>query len=55
MKYVYITYINQVKGSRHWYMDRVYLKKLDAEQRTKNICKKFPKGAYLIDKWRLYE
>jgi hypothetical protein len=55
MKYIYIVYLNDIKGSRHWYMDRIYTTKKSAEKRISKIKPKFGKGAYLIDKWKLYD
>jgi len=55
MKKIYIVDINRHLGSRHWYMDRIYLYKKDAIQRGKQITKKFPNGGYNITEWKLYE
>jgi hypothetical protein len=55
MKMVYVVDINRTLGGRHWYMDRIYLKKKDAIKRGKWIMTKFPNGGYHITEWRLYE
>lgn len=55
MKTVYVVDVNHNLGSRHWYMDRIYAKKSDAQKRGKWIKEKFKKGGYSITEWLLYE
>lgn len=54
-KYVYVLYINRKLGTKHWYIDRIYIKEKNANIRGKIITSKFKKGGYTIEKWRIYE
>jgi hypothetical protein len=55
MKKVYIIDVNKELGSRYWYMDRVYITKVNAIKRGEEFKRKFPKGGYTITEWRLHE
>ena len=55
MKIVYVTDVNRNLGSRHWYMDRIFVKKSDAIKRSKWVKEKFKNGGCCITEWRLYE
>lgn len=55
MKYVYIVFGNRTIGSRHWYQDKVFLNELKAKNYVDKLFKKFPKGAFKVEKEKVYE
>lgn len=55
MKYIYMLFVNRTLGGKHWFIDKCFISKKSAEKYAKKVMRKFPKGAYNIERERLYE